>query len=153
MKSVFRAESYVLRHDRLLWLVPVLYCIVGFYSGFYDHAIMDIYKGVELFSLSEIMNLFLPFSVVTLAGYVIGGDFSRRTIQNVLSVGIDKKSYYCFRLLVQGMMTGALFAGTGMIHVICHSLWPQGDSDIRITFLWQKFFFIILLPLLSFSQS
>ena len=58
MKNVFRAEIYILRHDGLLWLVPVLYCAVGIYAGFYDHAVMDIYKGVELFSLTEILNLF-----------------------------------------------------------------------------------------------
>lgn len=152
MKNVFRAEIYILRHDRLLWLVSVLYCAVGIYAGFYDHAVMDLYKGVELFSLSEILNLFFSFSVVMLTGYTVGGDFSRRTIQNVLSAGTDKKSYYFSRLLVQVLLTGALFAGTGLIHVICHSLWPQGDTDIRIAFLWQKlvvYMVMVLLQLLA----
>ena len=152
MKNVFRAEIYILRHDRLLWLVSVLYCAVGIYAGFYDHGVMDLYKGVELFSLPEILNLFFSFSVVMLTGYAVGGDFSRRTIQNVLSAGTDKKSYYFSRLLVQVLLTGALFAGTGLIHVICHSLWPQGDTDIRIAFLWQKlavYMVMVLLQLLA----
>ena len=152
MKNVFRAEIYILRHDRLLWLVSVLYCAVGIYAGFYDHAVMDLYKGVELFSLPEILNLFFSFSVVMLTGYAVGGDFSRRTIQNVLSAGTDKKSYYFSRLLVQVLLTGALFAGTGLIHVICHSFWPQGDTDIRIAFLWQKlvvYMVMVLLQLLA----
>ena len=119
VKSVFRAEKYILWHDRLLWLVLVMYCAVGGYAGFYDHAVMDTYKGVELFSLPEIMGLFLSFSTVMLTGYVIGGDFSRRTIQNVLSVGIDKKTYYYSRLLAQGLLTGALFTGIGLIHIYC----------------------------------
>ncbi len=149
MKNVFRAEIYILRHDRLLWLLPVLYCAVGIYAGFYDHAVMDVYKGVELFSLPEILNLFFSFSVVTLTSYAIGGDFSRRTIRNVLSAGTDRKSYYCTRLLVQVLLTGALFACTVLLHVICHSLWPQGDADIRIAFLWQKLVIYIVMVLLQ----
>lgn len=152
MKQVFRAENYILRHDKLLWLVLALYCAVGVYAGFYDHAILDLYKGLELFSLPEIMNMFLSFSAVMLTAYVIGGDFSRRTIQNVLSVGIDKKSYYYSRLLVQGMLTGVLFIGTGLIHVICHSLCPQGDANTQIAFLWQKlviYMAVLLLQLLA----
>ena len=152
MKSVFRAEIYILRHDRLLWLMPVLYCAVGIYAGFYDHAVMDIYKGVELFSLPEILNVFFSFSVALLTSYVIGGDFSRRTVLNALSAGTDRKSYYCTRLLVQVLLTGTLFAGTGLIHVICHSLWPRGDADIRIAFLWQKlvvYMVMVLLQLLA----
>lgn len=152
MKNVFRAECYILRHDRLLWLVPLLYCAVGVNSGLYDHAVMDIYKGLELFSLPEIANVFFPFSVAILTGYVIGGDFSRRTIRNTLSVGTDKKHYYFSRLSVQCLMTGALFACTGLIHVVCHSLRPQGESDIRIEFLWQKlavYMAVVLLQLLA----
>ncbi len=149
VKSVFCAEKYILWHDRLLWLVLVTYCAVGGYAGFYDHAVMDTYKGVELFSLPEIMGLFLSFSTVMLTGYVIGGDFSRRTIQNVLSVGIDKKTYYYSRLLAQGLLTGALFTGIGLIHIICHSFWPQGDTDIRIAFLWQKLVVYMVVVLLQ----
>lgn len=113
---------------------------------------MDLYKGVELFSLPEILNVFLSFSAVMLTSYVIGGDFSRRTIQNALSAGTDRKSYYCCRLLVQGLLTGTLFAGTGLIHVICHSLWPRGNTDIQIAFLWPKlviYMGMVLLQLLA----
>lgn len=153
VNRVFRAESYILRHDRLLWIVPVLYCAVGVYAGFYDHAVMDIYEGLELFSLPEIMNIFFPFSAAAVTGYVIGGDFSRRTIQNVLSVGTDKKHYYYSRLLVQGVVTGALFTVTGLIHVVCHWFWPQGNSDIRIEFLWQKLLVYMTVALLQLLAS
>lgn len=110
---------------------------------------MDIYEGLELFSLPEILNMFLPFSVVIVTSYVIGGDFNRRTLQNVLSIGTEKKHYYYSRLLVQWMTTGALFAGTGLIHVICHSLCPQGNADIRIAFLWPKLIVYMAVTLLQ----
>ena len=105
-----------------------------------------------MFSLPEILNLFLSFSVVMLTSYVIGGDFSRRTIQNVLSIGTDKKSYYFSRLLVQWLLVGALFSGAGMIHIVCHLLWPQGDTDRQIAYLWPKlaiYMAVVLLQLLA----
>lgn len=153
MKDVFYAELYGLRRDRLLWLVPVFYGVMGFYSGFYDHAVMDTYRGLELFIFTEIMNVFLPFAVVIVTSYVIGGDFSRHTIRNVLSVGVRKKSYYFSRLLVQGLVTGTLFAGTGLIHVVCHLVCSRADTDVQTAFLWQKlavYMAVALLQLLAY---
>lgn len=138
MKNAIRAELYKLRHDRLLWFVPVCYIAMGLYSGLYEHEVMNTYKGLELFSLTELAGMFLPFVVAAVTAYTIGGDFSRRTLQNVLSVGTDRKSYYFSRLLVQGLLAGALFLTAWLPHIICHLAWPRGNTDVRIAFLCQK---------------
>ena len=153
MKNAICAELYKLRHDRLLWFVPVLYAAMGLYSGFYEHEVMNTYRGLELFSLTELEGLFLPFAVTTLTGYVTGGDFSRRTIQNALSVGTNRKSYYFSRLLVQGLLTGALFLIVWLPHIVCHLILPRGNTQVRIAFLVPKllvYMAVLFLQLLAY---
>lgn len=153
MKNAICAELYKLRHNRLLWFVPVLYAAMGFYSGLYEHEVMNTYRGLELFSLTELAGLFLPFAVTTVTGYVTGGDFSRRTVQNALSVGTDRKSYYFSRLLVQGLLTGALFLVIWLPHIVCHLILPRGNTQAVIALLASKlmvYMAVLLLQLLAY---
>lgn len=153
MKNAIQAELYKLRRDRLIWFVPVLYAAMGLYSGLYEHEVMNTYRGLELFSLTELAGLFLPFAVATVTGYAIGGDFSRRTVQNALSVGTDRKSYYFSRLLVQGLLTGALFLVIWLPHIVCHLILPRGNTQVRIALLVPKlmvYMAVLLLQLLAY---
>ena len=153
MKNVIRAEWYKLCHDLLIWIVPVYYAAMGFYSAFYYHEIMDYRWGLELFVLPEVVWLQIAFAVVVVTGYAVSGDFSRHTIQNALTVGVNKKDYYFSRLLVQMEFTGAMFAISLLVHTVCRLVHPKGNADVAVEFLWGKlliYMFVVLLLLWAY---
>lgn len=153
MKNAISAELYKVRHDRLIWLIPVLYFAIGLYTGSCSHAIFRTYKELGFFSVSEFSRAFFPFAASVVTGYVIGGDFSRNTIQNALSAGVGGKHYYFSRLLIQKLFTGALFMIAVLTHVAVRLVRSRETSFGEIEFLWLKlavYMAVVLFQLLAY---
>lgn len=148
MKNVMKAEWYKLYHDLVIWVVPIYYVVCGFYGALPYHEIMDYRRGLELFALPDMVWLEIAFAVMIVTGYAVGSDFSRHTIQNVISIGVNKKDYYFSRLLVQAEFTGGMFAVSILVHTVCRLVWPKGNAEIAVTFLWRKLFLYMLVVLL-----
>lgn len=148
MCNAMKAEWYKLRHDMLIWIVPLYYIFVGCYSTTYYHEIMNYRKGLELFGMPDVAWVQLAFATVIVSGYVMGGDFSRHTIQNALAVGTSKKSYYFGRLLVQMQFAAGMFGIALFLHTVGRLVHPMGNSQVVIDYLWGKilvYMFVVLL--------
>lgn len=155
MKNVISAELYKLKHDRVMWFLPVLYVALGVFCVPPEHEVFDLYRGLEFFALPGLTNVtvILSLAAAVVTGYVIGGDFSRRTVQNALSAGTDRKHYYFARLWVQMLLTGALFSLTLLIYLTGRLLHPRGNADMTVSLLWAKlavYMAVLLLQLLAY---
>lgn len=111
MNRVISAELYKIRHCKLLWLVPFIFYAAGLFSAAYHYNIYNMYNRLELFVLPTLAYLELSVCSAMLTGYIIGMDFSFRTIQNTLSVGVNRRSYYFSRM-------GAVMFLTALLYVI-----------------------------------
>lgn len=129
MNRVISAEFYKIRHCKLLWLVPVIFFAIGFYGAAHYFKIYGLYNRLELFVLPTLADQYLSAGSAMLAGYVIGMDFSFRTIQNTLSVGVSRRSYYFSRMGVL-MFLAALLYGAAMLGFVCGRL-PLVQSVIN----------------------
>lgn len=143
MKKTFLAELYKLRHNRPLWLLPVLYLGSGIYTGTFSYDNYTAFlnrKGLDFFAWPEATWIVALFAAAAAAAYVIAGDFSSLTIQNALSAGVGREAYYFSRLLAQYLLIGTLLLLAMSAHVICR-LWVWRGmlaEDWEIDFLWQK---------------
>ena len=129
MNRVISAEFYKIRHCKLLWLVPVIFFAIGFYDAAHYFKIYGLYNRLELFVLPTLADQYLSAGSAMLAGYVIGMDFSFRTIQNTLSVGVSRRSYYFSRMGML-MFLAALLYGAAMLGFVCGRL-PLVQSVIN----------------------
>lgn len=154
MKSVFRAELYKLGRNWLLLLCAALFYIgAGIIYGMDKAEVYDTYKGLELFGLPAFAWLTYCFAAVLITGLFIGEDFSRGTIKNALTVGVFRRDYYFARMLVQMLVTGALYLSGVLAYVICHMVYPQGNSVREIELLGMKvvvYTMVSLLQLLAY---
>lgn len=149
MKSAISAEWYKVWHDKLAWCALVLVMAFGLYNAGFDHVVFNSYKNLELFVMPTLGWLEFAFVTVLLTGYVIGLDFSKRTIHNVLSVGVRKRDYYFSRLIVQFVLETILFALGILVHTAVRLVAPKGDGLFILPSFWTKFAFFMLIALLQ----
>lgn len=121
MNRVISAEFYKIRHCKLLWFLPIVFFALGFYCAADNFEVYGLYNRLELFVLPTLADLYLTVGTAMLAGYVIGMDFSFRTIQNTLSVGVSRRSYYFSRMGVLMFLTALLY-GIAMLGFVCGRL-------------------------------
>lgn len=118
MNRVISAEVYKIRHCKLLWFVPLLFFTTGLLNSAFHFNIYNMYNRLELFVLPSLTYQQLSIGSAMLTGYIIGMDFSFRTIQNTLSVGVSRRSYYFSRMAVVMFLTALLY-GTCMLGFVC----------------------------------
>lgn len=118
MNRVISAEVYKIRHCKLLWFVPLLFFTIGLLNSAFHFNIYNMYNRLELFVLPSLTYQQLSIGSAMLTGYIIGMDFSFRTIQNTLSVGVSRRSYYFSRMAVVMFLTALLY-GTCMLGFVC----------------------------------
>lgn len=121
MNRVISAELYKIRHCKPLWFLPLLFYGAGLLYSSYHHNIYNLYNGLELFALPSLAYQYLSVSSAMLTGYIIGMDFSFRTIQNTLSVGVSRRSYYFSRMGVVMLLTAILYM-VSMLGFVCGRL-------------------------------
>lgn len=149
MKNAIHAEIYKLTRYKLLWLTPIYYMVLGIsYAGF-DHYILHTCQGLALFVLPPLVRFTFPLGVAVVTAYAIGGDFTHRTFQNALYVGVSKRDYFFLRLLVQILITTVL-CGMGMLaHIFWRLLFFKSGADNRLELLGGKLVVYLLVILLQ----
>lgn len=153
MKTVFAAELYKLSRNRLLPCVALVYIGAGVIYGLEGAEIYHTYKGLELFGLPSLAWMPYCFTTVLVTGLLIGGDFSRGTIKNALAAGVSRKDYYFARMMIQMLITAAVFVSGHLAYIICHMVHPQANSGREIELLGAKaavYAMVALLQLLAY---
>lgn len=120
MSRVVSAEVFKLRHCKILWTVPVLFFVSGFYLATLDFPVYELYNGLALFALPTLAHQFLAIAAVTLTGYVIGLDFTHGTIRNTLSTGVGRTCYFFSRLGVVMLLLAGLYLLSMLGYVLGH---------------------------------
>jgi len=121
MNRIISAEFYKIRHCKLLWPIPAVYFVAGFYWASYSSPVFRLYGGLDMFAIPTLAYQFLSCATAMLTGYVIGMDFSCNTIQNSLSIGVSRKNYYFSRMGVLLLLT-ALFYLLTLLGYTCGRL-------------------------------
>lgn len=149
MKNAIRAESYKLTRYRFLWFAPIYYMVLGISYAQFDHYSLHTCQGLAYFALPPLIRFTFPLGVVVMTAYAIGGDFTHRTFQNALYVGVLKRDYFFARLLVQLLLTTVL-CGTGMLsHTLWRLIFFRTDADRKLEMLGGKLAVYLLVTLLQ----
>lgn len=125
MRNLLKIEFYKVRHDLLVWLA-VLICILSsirIVNG------ADIVKMITKFPGGQYAVFVygtarqILIVVTLLTAFLCAADFSAKTIQNFLSVGIDRRKYYLSRLIVIFLLVLVLYAACWLTYMIASSIW------------------------------
>ena len=118
MRKLIGIELVKMRHDWATWLMAVITIGQGFfYAASMRYAIAS-YPKIEYISYVPSTARWICMASVFMVAYVIAGDFSMRTVQNVLSIGVDKKIYYLSRLFAQMIFIFVIYAGGCIVFVV-----------------------------------
>ncbi len=152
MRSELRAEWYKVWQNKLVWCVFVIMTAFGLYNASFEHEIFYTYKNLGVFLLPELGWLVYAFMTVLFTGYIIGLDFSKRTLHNYISVGVRRKNYYFSRLIVQCVIQTLFF----LVGLLAHTIMRLAAQKENVVFkgtmpqmLGLKFVFFMLIILLQ----
>lgn len=152
MRKLIYVELIKLRYYRVIWGV-VLFAM-GMSAA---TALSGKYRGiVERMPETEYM-LFFPVLCRTFAilailstAYAINGDFSMRTVQNVLSVGVDVGKYYLSRLFSQMLFVSVLYLA-GFAVFVATRIVSRGEVNRALPFgSLMGIFFMMALQLMAY---
>ena len=150
MKNAIYAEIYKLTRYRLLWFTPIYYMVLGISYARFDHYSLHTCQGLAFFALPPLARFTFPLGVAVVTAFAIGGDFTHRTFQNALYIGISKRDYFFSRLFVQFLLTSAL-CGTGMLtHTFWRLLFFRTEADSSMEMPGRKLAVYLLVILLQF---
>lgn len=125
----------------------------GIYMGMEVGEISGGFRGVRLFLFAETTWLFFPLAAAVVTGLLIGEDFSRGTIKNVLAVGTGRRDYYFTRLGVQMALEAAAFllgaAGYVLYCLFC-SREESGETIERMGVKLAVYMAVALLQMLAY---
>ena len=120
MKKLIGIELVKMKHCWTTWLIAVLTVGQGFFYAAvmkYDSVLASYPKLEYVLYIYETAR-WICMASLFMTAYVIAGDFSMRTVQNVLSAGIDRKKYYLSRLSAQMLFVFVSYAGGWAVFVI-----------------------------------
>lgn len=135
MRNLFSAELYKLKRMRIVWaaaLVPILACA--------SLALRKDYLQEPLLIEAPRLNYigFLCYTpgvralasmIILAAAYIASRDFEERTVQNVLSKGVNRGSYYFSRFLNQLFFALLVYGEALLAFVLCR-LYRQQEQGI-----------------------
>lgn len=113
MKKLIGIELVKMKHYLATWLIAIITIGQGFFYAAvtkYASAIAS-YPKIEYIIYICTTARWICMASLFMTAYVIAGDFSMRTVQNVLSTGVDKKKYYLSRLFAQMIFIFVIYAG------------------------------------------
>lgn len=111
MRKLIGVELAKMRHYRVVWGVAVFeagYSASIALNGRFADRIARYPELEYIIFLFAACRMFSILAVLSTA-YVVNEDFSMRTVQNVLSVGVSVGKYYFSRLFSQMLFVSALF--------------------------------------------
>lgn len=146
MKKLIGIEFMKMKYYLVTWLAAVI--TVG--QGFFHAVLMDKYHFnlVRYPKLEYVVYIYLTARLICMislfmAAYVIAGDFSMRTVQNVLSTGVDRKKYYLSRLFAQMLFLFITYAG-GCIAFVVSRIVITGAVNTAMSFWEFTAFFLVM---------
>lgn len=113
MKKLIGIELVKMKHYLATWLIAILTIGQGIFHAAtmkFDSALIS-YPKLEYVLYIYITARWICMASLFMTAYVIAGDFSMRTVQNVLSTGVNKKKYYISRLFAQMIFMFVIYAG------------------------------------------
>lgn len=137
MKKLIGIELVKMRHYLATWLIAFITIGQGvFYAAVMKYAsAIARYPKLEYISYIYSTARWICMASLFTAAYAIAGDFSMRTVQNVLSTGVDKKKYYLSRLFAQMIFMFAIYAG-GCVAFILTRIASTGTVNTAMPF-WE----------------
>lgn len=124
MRKLIGIEFVKMRRSPVVWLMALITMGVGGYYAFMDfyaQALMR-YPQMEYIIFIHSGARWFSMAAVFLTAYTIAGDFSMRTVLNVLSAGIDRRRYYFSRLIAQVLFFFALYVCGNLVYVVSRIL-------------------------------
>lgn len=111
MKKLIGIELLKMTHYPAVWLVTLISVGQGVYYAFTDQYALAVarYPEAEYIIFIHSTARWFCMAAVFLTAYTIAGDFSMRTVLNVLAAGIDKSKYYFSRLIAQMLFFFGLY--------------------------------------------
>lgn len=119
MGKLIRIEFTKLRWYPAVWIVVLVTLAQGVFFAFtgrYDNYIAY-YPRQEHIIYAYSTGRWFCMAAIFLTSYVIAGDYSMRTVLNVLSAGVDKRKYYFSRLAAMLLFFFALFACGNLVYI------------------------------------
>ena len=145
MKKLIGIEFYKMRHDLLIWgafLIVVIASIGTALSDTYELNYIR-YPRLEYYLVLQVMSHVFLILTIAITGYSIASDLQSGIVQNVLSAGVDRKSYYFSRLLVQILLTIAMFVIPALIFALTRFLIGIGRGRINQAFSFTGFVLLL----------
>lgn len=136
MIKLIHIEFYKMRRDLLIWGAFLFVVIAGIGTALL-HGNEQYYvklPRIEYYIVIQSMSPAFLLLTVAITGYSIASDLQSRTVQNVLSAGIDRKRYYFSRLLVQMLLTSAMFVIPVLIFALTRFLMGVGRGRVNPAF-------------------
>ncbi len=124
MRNLILTELTKIRRYPVTWIVVLLtlgQAVFWVFTKKYD-ANLAYYPQLEYVLFTYCTARWFCISTLFLTAYVIAGDFSMRTVLNVLSAGIDKRKYYFSRLAAVLLFIWGLFAFSNFVYIILRIL-------------------------------
>ena len=135
MRKLMGVELTKMRYYRVVWGVAVFALGVSGAMGLnkkYDEVIAY-YPFMEYIVFFYATCRYFSILTILVTAYVINEDYSMRTVQNVLSVGVDKVKYYLSRLFSQMLFVTCLYLLSFMVYVAVRIL-SQGRVVTAMSF-------------------
>ena len=146
MGKLIGIEFIKMKHDPVTWLTALITVGQGLV-----HAVMLNRYRIDLVRYPKMeyaVYVYLTARVICMvslfmAAYVIAGDFSMRTVQNVLASGIDRKKYYLSRLSAQMIFLSAAYTG-GCVVFVASRIVITGTVNASMSFGEFMVFFLVM---------
>ena len=124
MRKLIGIEFVKMRRFPVVWLVALISTGAGIYYALMDFYAQTLihYPQVEYIIFIRSGARWFSMAAVFLTAYTIAGDFSMRTVLNVLSAGIDRRKYYFSRLAAQELFFFALYVCGNLVYVVSRIL-------------------------------
>ena len=135
MKTLFSAELYKLKRMKIVWIATLVPLLTGaalaLQKGYLQEPLLLDRPSLNYIGLLCYIPGVRSLAIVLIlaAAYMASQDFEERTIQNILSKGVDRRFYYCSRLMAQFFYAALFFGGTMLLFVLCR-LYRQQEQGV-----------------------
>ncbi len=135
MNTLFSAELYKLKRMKIVWIAALVPLLTGaslaLQKGYLQMPLLLGRPSLNYIGLLCYIPGVRSLAIVLIlaAVYMASLDFEERTIQNILSKGVDRRFYYCSRLLAQFFYAALVFGGTMLLFLLCR-LYRQQEQGV-----------------------
>lgn len=156
MKKLFLVEVYKLRAH--LWILIGAFAFVIF-NGIYTAGYVDAKYANALFHYPRVESVlvtvdtarYIALGVMLIVPYIIGMDFASRYIQNIISVGTDKRTYFFAKLLLVMSFATIIYAALFLSYNVSR-FWMKGEIGLSLPIgEFLLFYLVMLLQLFAYT--